>query len=53
MEPTHWIAAIGNIYFRVKWSVREADVITPSGAEVKNVWSYTSTPMYAVTTVLN
>jgi hypothetical protein len=31
----------------VKRAVREADNSPPSSAEVKNVWSYTSTPQYA------
>jgi hypothetical protein len=32
---------------RVKWPGREADHSPPSSAEVKNAWSYTSTPQYA------
>jgi hypothetical protein len=31
----------------VKWVGREADNSPPSTAEVKNPWSYTSTPQYA------
>jgi hypothetical protein len=30
----------------VKWPEREADHSAPSSAEVKNAWSYTSTPQY-------
>jgi len=29
----------------VKWLGHEADHSTPSGAEVKNTWSYTFTPL--------
>jgi hypothetical protein len=28
----------------VKWPARESDHLPPSSAEVKNAWSYTSTP---------
>jgi hypothetical protein len=31
----------------VKWPEREADHSPPSNTEVKNAWSYTSTPQYA------
>jgi hypothetical protein len=30
------------------WPGREADHSPPSSAEVKNAWSYTSTPQYAL-----
>jgi len=30
----------------VKWPTREADHLPPSSAEVKNAWSYISTPQY-------
>jgi len=30
----------------VKWPCREADHSPQSSAKVKNVWSYTSTPLY-------
>jgi hypothetical protein len=30
----------------IKWPGREADHLPPSGAEIKNAWSYTSTPQY-------
>ena len=31
----------------VKWPDNEADHSTPSGAEIKDDWNYTSTPPYA------
>jgi len=31
----------------LKWPWREPDHSTPSSTEVKNAWSYTSTPQYA------
>jgi hypothetical protein len=31
----------------VKWPVREADHSTPTSAEVKKMWIYTFTPLYA------
>jgi hypothetical protein len=31
----------------VKWPEREADHSPPSSAEVRNAWSYNSTPQYA------
>ena len=30
----------------LKWSGRDVDYSLPSGAEVKNGWSYTSIPVY-------
>ena len=36
------------VHFRgVKWQRREVNHSTPSSAEVKNVWSYASVPLYA------
>jgi hypothetical protein len=35
----------------VKRLVREADHSPPSSAEVKNAWSYTSTPQYVFMTL--
>jgi hypothetical protein len=35
------------IFLGVKQLESETDHSTPSGAEVKNAWSYTSTPQYA------
>jgi hypothetical protein len=37
----------GALSLGVKRPGREADHSPPSGAEVKNAWSYTSTPQYA------
>jgi hypothetical protein len=37
----------GALSLRVKQLGHEADHLPPSSAEVKNVWSYTSTPQYA------
>jgi len=42
--PIQW--AIVALYLGVKRTGREADHSFPSSAEVKNVWSYTSTPQY-------
>jgi hypothetical protein len=36
----------GALSFGVKWPGREADHSPPSSAEVKNEWSYASTPQY-------
>jgi hypothetical protein len=30
----------------IKWQEREADLSSPTSAEVKNTWVYTSTPPY-------
>jgi hypothetical protein len=30
----------------IKWPGREADLSHPRGADVKNAWSYISTPQY-------
>jgi hypothetical protein len=40
--PIQWVP--GTLSLRVKRQGREADHSPPSSAEVKNVWSYTSTP---------
>jgi len=37
--PTHWVSGI-------KWPERESIHLHPSSAEIKNAWSYTSTPPY-------
>jgi hypothetical protein len=42
--PIEWV--IGALSLRVKQPGREADRSPPSSAEVKNAWSYTSTPQY-------
>jgi hypothetical protein len=48
LGPTHppiqWVPAV--LSLGVKRPGREADHSTPSSAEVKNAWSYTSTPPY-------
>jgi hypothetical protein len=43
--PLQWVA--GALSLEVNWPGREADHSPPSSAEVKNAWSYTSTPQYA------
>jgi len=40
--PIQWVP--GALSLGVKWHGREADHSPPSSFEVKNVWSYTSTP---------
>jgi hypothetical protein len=40
--PTQWVT--GALSSEVKRSALEANLSFPSNAEVKNVWSYTSTP---------
>jgi hypothetical protein len=42
--PIQWVP--GALSLGVKRPVREADHSPPSSAEVKNAWSYTSTPQY-------
>jgi hypothetical protein len=44
--PIQW--ASGALSLGVKRQVHEADHSPPSGAEVKNAWSYTSTPQYVL-----
>jgi hypothetical protein len=41
-SPIQWVP--GAVYVGVKRPGREADHTLPSSAEVKNAWSYTSTP---------
>jgi hypothetical protein len=36
-----WALSLG-----VKWPGREADHLPPASAEIKNTWSYISTPQY-------
>jgi hypothetical protein len=43
--PIQWVPGV--LSLRVKRPGREADHSPPSSAEVKNAWSYTSTPQYA------
>jgi hypothetical protein len=43
--PVQWVP--GALLLGTKWPRREADHSPPSSAEVKNAWSYTSTPQYA------
>jgi hypothetical protein len=42
--PIQWV--LGTLSLGVKRLGREVDHSLPSSAEVKNVWSYTSTPQY-------
>jgi len=42
--PVQWVA--GALSPLVKWLEREADHSLPFSDEVKNAWSYTSTPQY-------
>jgi hypothetical protein len=42
--PIQWVAGV--LSRGVKRPRREADYSPPSNAEVKNAWSYTSTPQY-------
>jgi hypothetical protein len=41
-QPIEWVQRAVSLL--VKWPGREADHSPPSSAEVKNAWSYTSTP---------
>jgi hypothetical protein len=43
--PIQWVP--GTLSLGVKRLGREADHLRPSSVEVKNAWSYTSTPQYA------
>jgi hypothetical protein len=45
--PIQWVP--GSLSLVVKRPGREADHSPPSSAEVNNVWSYTSSPQYALT----
>jgi hypothetical protein len=40
--PIQWVLRALSLW--VKWPGREADHSSPSNAEVKNAWRYTSTP---------
>jgi hypothetical protein len=42
--PIHWVP--GTLSLGLKCPRCEADYSAPSSAEVKNAWSYTSTPQY-------
>jgi hypothetical protein len=42
LPPIHWVP--GALSLGVKRPGRDADHSPPSNSEVKNVWSYTSTP---------
>jgi hypothetical protein len=42
--PIQWVQ--GTLFLGVKRPGREADHSSPSTAEVKNAWSYTSSPQY-------
>jgi hypothetical protein len=44
LPPIQWVP--GALFLGVKRPGREADYSPPSSAEVKNAWSYTSTPQY-------
>jgi hypothetical protein len=46
--PIQWIP--GTLSLGVKWPGHEADRSSPSSTEVKNAWSYTSTPQYVFMT---
>jgi hypothetical protein len=48
-HPASYLMAAGSSSLRVKRSGRETDHSPPSGAEVKNAWSYTSTHPYVFT----
>ena len=42
--PTSYLPDTAGSFWKVQRSGRDADHLHPSGAEVKNKWSYTSTP---------
>jgi hypothetical protein len=46
--PIQWVPMA--LFLVVKRPGREADTSPPSSAEVKNAWSYTSTPLYVFVT---
>jgi hypothetical protein len=48
-HPDSYPMGIGSPSLEVKRPEREADHSPPSSAEVKNAWSYTSTPQYVFT----
>jgi hypothetical protein len=43
-HPASYPMDTGKLSLEVKWSGREADLSTPRSAEIKTVWSRTSTP---------
>jgi len=43
-HPALYPMGAGGYFSGVKWTRREAEQSSPSSAEVKNAWSYTSTP---------
>jgi len=43
--PNYWVP--GALSPGVKWPLREAEHSPPRSSEVRNAWSYTSTPQYA------
>jgi hypothetical protein len=43
--PIPWVPEV--LSLGVKWPGRESDHLPPSSDEVRNTWSYTSTPQYA------
>jgi len=45
-HPAPYITGTRCSYPGVKWPGHEADHSSPSSAEVRNVWGYTSTPPY-------
>jgi hypothetical protein len=42
--PIQWVPGV--LFLGVKWPGSEADHSPPSSADVKNAWSYTSTPQH-------
>jgi len=44
-HPIHWVPGALSLGIKRRPG-READLSLPSNAEVKNAWSYTSTPQY-------
>jgi len=43
--PIQWVTEA--LFLGLRRPGREADRLSPSNVEVKNVWSYTSAPQYA------
>jgi hypothetical protein len=46
VHPTSYKMGTGGSFPGVKLQGREADHSPPTSAEVKNMWNYTSTPLY-------
>jgi hypothetical protein len=46
VHPTSYKMGTGGSFSEVKRQGREADHSPPTGAEVKKMWIYTSTPLY-------